>query len=59
MSTVAVARLLGARAVMSGISADDADEVTRLGVALSGFDTVATLVDAVAVARSRSPAPVL
>jgi len=58
MSTVAVARLLGAQAVMSGISPDDADAITRLGVALTGFDTVATLADAVAIARSRPPAPV-
>jgi anti-anti-sigma regulatory factor len=58
MGTVAVARLLGAQAVMSGISTDDADAITRLGVAPTGFDTVATLADAVAVARSRPPAPV-
>ncbi len=60
MSTVAVARLLGAQAVMSGISADHAETITRLGVALTGFDTVATLADAVAVARSpslRAPVP--
>jgi rsbT co-antagonist protein RsbR len=60
MSTVAVARLLGAQAVMSGISADQAEAITRLGVALTGFDTVATLAEAVALARSQSPrAPVL
>ena len=60
MSTVAVARLLGAQAVMSGISADHAEAITRLGVALTGFDTVATLPEAVALARSQSlRAPVL
>ena len=60
MSTVAVARLLGAQAVMSGISADHAEAITRLGVALTGFDTVATLAEAVALARSQSlRAPVL
>ena len=60
MSTVAVARLLGAQAVMSGISADHAEAITRLGVALNGFDTVATLAEAVALARSQPlRAPVL
>jgi PAS domain S-box-containing protein len=60
MSTVAVARLLGAQAVMSGISADHAEAITRLGVALTGFDTVATLAEAVALARSQPlRAPVL
>jgi len=60
MSTVAVARLLGAQAVMSGISADHAEAITRLGVALTGFDTVATLAEAVALARSHPlRAPVL
>ena len=60
MSTVAVARLLGAQAVMSGISADHAEAITRLGVALNGFDTVATLAEAVALARSHPlRAPVL
>lgn len=60
MSTVAVARLLGAQAVMSGISADHAEAITRLGVALTGFDTAATLAEAVALARSQSlRAPVL
>ena len=60
MSTVAVARLLGAQAVMSGISADQAEAITRLGVALTGFDTVATLAEAVALARSQPlRAPVL
>src|SRR5689334_20190392 len=54
MSTVAVARLLGAQAVMSGISADHAEAITRLGVALTGFDTVATLPEAVAPARSQA-----
>ena len=60
MSTVAVARLLGAQAVMSGISADQAEAITRLGVALTGLDTVATLAEAVALARSQPlRAPVL
>jgi len=60
MSTVAVARLLGAQAVMSGISADHAEAITRLGVARPGFDSVATLAEAVALARSQSlRAPVL
>jgi len=60
MSTVAVARLLEAQAVMSGISADHAEAITRLGVALTGFDTVATLAEAVALARSQPlRAPVL
>jgi PAS domain S-box-containing protein len=54
MNTVAVARLMGAQAVMSGISTDHAEAITRLGIAVSGFDTVATLADAVAVARSKS-----
>jgi PAS domain S-box-containing protein len=52
VNTVAVARLMGAQAVMSGISTDHAEAITRLGIAVSGFDTVATLADAVAVARS-------
>ena len=60
MSTVAVARLLGAQAVMSGISADHAEAITRLGVARPGFDSVATLAEAVALARSQPlRAPVL
>jgi PAS domain S-box-containing protein len=54
MNTVAVARLMGARAVMSGISTDHAEAITRLGIAVSGFETVGTLADAVSVARSQA-----
>jgi PAS domain S-box-containing protein len=59
MNTVAVARLMGAQAVMSGISTDHAEAITRLGIAVSGFETVGTLADAVAVARSQASAPAL
>jgi len=54
LTTVSVARLMGAEAVMSGISTDHAEAITRLGIAVSGFETVATLADAVAAARSLS-----
>ena len=54
LSTVSVARLMGTEAVMSGISTDHAEAITRLGIAVSGFETVATLADAVAAARSLS-----
>lgn len=60
MNTVAVARLMGADAVMSGISTEHAEAITRLGIAVNGFDTVATLADAVGAARSKaSRAPAL
>lgn len=59
MNTVAVARLMGAQAVMSGISTDHAEAITCLGIGVSGFETVGTLADAVAVARSQAPAPAL
>jgi PAS domain S-box-containing protein len=60
MNTVAVARLMGADAVMGGVSTGHAEAITRLGIAVNGFDTVATLADAVGVARSKaSRAPAL
>jgi rsbT co-antagonist protein RsbR len=59
LSTVSVARLMGTEAVMSGISTDHAEAITRLGIEVRGFETVATLADAVAVARARPRAGAL
>ena len=52
MNTAAAARLMGTLVVMSGISTEHAEAITRLGVAISQIETVATLADAVAVARA-------
>jgi PAS domain S-box-containing protein len=54
LNTVAVARLMGSHVVMSGISTDHAEAITRLGVGIEGIDTVTTLGDAVAIARRES-----
>jgi anti-anti-sigma regulatory factor/PAS domain-containing protein len=52
LNAAAVARLMGARVVMSGISTDHARAISGLGVGTSDIETVSTLADAVAVARS-------
>ena len=52
MGTAAVARLMGAQVVMSGLSSDRAEAVARLGVDVRSLRTVATLAEAVALARS-------
>jgi anti-anti-sigma regulatory factor len=60
MNTAAAARLMGTLVVMSGISTEHAEAITRLGVGISQIDTVATLADAVALARAArtgGPAP--
>jgi rsbT co-antagonist protein RsbR len=50
LNVAAVARLMGAQVVMSGISTAHAGTMTRLDV--GGVETVATLADAVALART-------
>jgi rsbT co-antagonist protein RsbR len=57
MNTAAAARLMGTRVVMSGISTEHAEAITRLGVTLSQIDTVATLADAVSLARAGHVSP--
>jgi rsbT co-antagonist protein RsbR len=52
LNTAEVARLMGARVVMSGISTEHVQAITRLGVSIRGMDTVLTLADALGVARS-------
>jgi anti-anti-sigma regulatory factor/PAS domain-containing protein len=52
MNTAAAARLMGTEVVMSGISTEHAEAITRLGVAIGQIETVATLADAVAFARA-------
>jgi rsbT co-antagonist protein RsbR len=54
MNTAAAARLMGTQVVMSGISTEHAEAITRLGVAISQIETVATLADAVSLARAAS-----
>jgi rsbT co-antagonist protein RsbR len=54
LNTAAVARLMGSHVVMSGISTDHAEAITRLGVGIDGVDTVATLADAVEVGRRQA-----
>jgi rsbT co-antagonist protein RsbR len=57
MNTAAAARLMGTEVVMSGISTEHAEAITRLGVAVSQIETVATLADAVALARANHLSP--
>jgi rsbT co-antagonist protein RsbR len=57
MNTAAAARLMGTEVIMSGISTEHAEAITRLGVAVSQIETVATLADAVAIARANHPSP--
>ena len=45
MNTAAAARLMGTLVVMSGISTEHAEAITRLGVGISQIDTVATLAE--------------
>lgn len=52
MNTAAAARLMGTHVLMSGISTEHAEAITRLGVSVSQIDTVATLADAVSLARA-------
>ena len=58
LNAAAVARLMGARIVMSGISTKHAAAITGLGLGTGGIETATTLADAVAVAHSLSPLPV-
>jgi rsbT co-antagonist protein RsbR len=58
LNAAAVARLMGTRVVMSGISTEHAAAITGLGLRTSDIETVTTLADAVAVARSLPPLPV-
>ena len=55
LNTVAVARLMGARVVMSGISTAHAEAMSCLGVTLTGLDKVMKLADAVALASVDPP----
>jgi anti-anti-sigma regulatory factor len=55
MNTAAAARLMGTLVVMSGVSTAHAEAITRLGVAVGQMETVATLADAVALARAAHP----
>lgn len=56
LNTAAVARLMGSHVVMSGISTEHAEAITRLGVGIDGVDTVATLADAVEIGRREAGA---
>jgi PAS domain S-box-containing protein len=58
LNAAAVARLMGTRVVMSGISTEHAAAITGLGLRTGDIETVTTLADAVAVARSLPPLPV-
>lgn len=58
LNAAAVARLMGARIVMSGISTKHASAITGPGLGTGGMVTATTLADAVAVAHSLSPLPV-
>jgi rsbT co-antagonist protein RsbR len=50
MQTVQAARLMGATTLVSGLSAENAQTLVRLGLDLAGVDTVGTLADAVEAA---------
>lgn len=51
LNSAAVARLMGARVVISGISTRHGEAIPGLGLRTGDIETVATLTDAVAVAR--------
>jgi rsbT co-antagonist protein RsbR len=50
LQSVQAARLMGATALLSGLSADNAQTLSRLGLDLAGVTTVGTLADAVEIA---------